>query len=697
MPLNLTYNTRPIPNRIFSIICIVLFFLLTSQPSFSQYSSKDSLSFVISKHRKKAKNLHSDTTYINTLIRLGGTLRFVKTDSLLSLSEEALALSKKGNYPLGISRAMNNIGDHFSDNGNTVRAITYYREALSLADSLKNIKLSTALLNDLATEYSYTGNYAKALESYLLAIDKASDISDNKMLSILNENIANLYAAQKEFEQALDFYKIVKQLNKDIGDEIFSAETMGNIASIHADMGNFDYAMYNVNQSIAIFEKKEIYDWLAYVYGVKGEIYLKQNKFKWALYWFDQSNILHENLQDERGKIDLLKGMAKAHLGLENYTVANTYALEGFEVSKKIKSLEGQMNCAEVLYELNKNKQDFERALGYHETFQKISDSLSRDENKRSLTLLKTKLNYDQQKKELIAKNEKTLAKQRNYITASIIILLILLGTTIPLYFNQKKQKKLNKLLKSKTEILKDREKELNEINKTKDKLFSIIGHDLRGPIGALQGILKLFSNGDLAKDDFIGFVPKLKTDVDHILFTLNNLLSWGHAQMNGTVTRPKINSIHKLVERNIQFLSELAAVKSIKIINQVTENAMGYFDENHIDIVIRNLISNAIKFTPENGLITIEAEENKAVWNIRVRDTGIGMDNDVMQKIFSDNSNITTYGTNNEKGTGLGLSLCKEMVLKNKGEIWVESLPKKGSTFYFTIPRVVKKYKKAS
>jgi len=162
------------------------------------------------------------------------------------------------------------------------------------------------------------------------------------------------------------------------------------------------------------------------------------------------------------------------------------------------------------------------------------------------------------------------------------------------------------------------------------------------------------------------------------------------------TTSRPKVNSIHKLIDRNIHFLSELAAVKSIKVINQVTENTMGHFDENHIDIVIRNLISNAIKFTPENGLITIEAEESKIAWKIRVRDTGIGMDEDILQKIFTDNSNITTYGTNNEKGTGLGLSLCKEMVLKNKGEIWVESQPKKGSTFYFTIPKVIKKYKKA-
>jgi signal transduction histidine kinase len=326
-----------------------------------------------------------------------------------------------------------------------------------------------------------------------------------------------------------------------------------------------------------------------------------------------------------------------------------------------------------------------------------LTDSLSKDENKKSLTLLKTKLNYDQQKQDLIAANEKSLATQQNYITVSLIILLILAGTTIPLYFNHKKQKKLYKELEIKTKSLRDRETELNEINKTKDRLFSIIGHDLRGPIGALQGLLRLFTTGEIAKDDFLGFVPKLKTDVDHILFTLNNLLSWGHAQMNGTKTRPKIISLHQLVDNNIQLLSELAATKSIKIINQLPENPMAFIDENQIDIVIRNLISNGIKFTPNNGLITIEAEDEKHYWRIKIKDTGIGMDEKTQAKLFNDNSNITTYGTNNEKGTGLGLSLCKEMVLKNKGKIWVESKAKKGSAFYFTVPKVVKKYKNAS
>ncbi|MDT0539516.1 tetratricopeptide repeat-containing sensor histidine kinase [Croceitalea sp. P059] len=690
-----TYNKQTLkPYKVNSIILIL--FMLCVPIMYGQQSSIDSIKRKIVKLQKKTPNFEKDTSYINLINNLAGNYRFIKSDSLLFLSKEALALSKQLNYIHGETKALNSLGDYFSDKGNALKAISYLNNALKIADSVQDLKLKLALLNDLGTEYSYTGDYEKALNSYLEGIDIATPLDDKLMLSILNENIAALYAAQKEFSQALEFYKKVKRYNEQLGDEIISAETMSNLAELYTDMDNFEYAMFNINQSISIFEKHGIYDWLAFAYSVKGGIYLNQKKYKWSLYWFDQSNVLHENLEDDRSKIELLNGLAKAYYGLNIDSTSSKFAQEGFEISKRIQSLQGQKDCAETLYKISKNNDEYENALAFHEVFQKLSDSLSRDENKKILTLTKTRFNYDQQKQELIEANEKALAKQRNLINLALAILCIVLAISIPLYFNQKKQKRLYKELKVKTKSLRERESELNEINKTKDKLFSIIGHDLRGPIGALQGILKLFSSGDIAKEEFHSFVPKLKSDVDHILFTLNNLLSWGYAQMNGTTTRPKVNCFSKLVDNNINLLSELAASKSIKIINQLPENPMGYFDQNHIDIVVRNLVSNAIKFTPNNGLITIEAVEDKNSWKISVRDTGIGMDKPTMKKIFNDNSNLTTYGTNNEKGTGLGLNLCKEMVIKNKGEIWVESELQKGSTFYFTIPKVVKKYKKA-
>ena len=311
--------------------------------------------------------------------------------------------------------------------------------------------------------------------------------------------------------------------------------------------------------------------------------------------------------------------------------------------------------------------------------------------------MLKTKMEHEKQKKDLIEENEKQLATQRNYVNAALAILLIFVVITFLVRRSEKIQKNLNTELKKKTGDLEKSDSELREINQTKDRLFSIIGHDLRGPIGAFQGLLKLFKDGEIGQNEFIEFIPKLGHDIDHISFTLNNLLTWGQTQMNGAVTKPSVISMESIVEENIHLLSETAENKSIKLVSQLASNTLAWSGGNQIDIVIRNLISNALKFTPENGMVTITSIDKDKHWQISIRDTGVGMNQETIEKIFIENANMTTYGTNNEKGTGLGLSLCKEMVEKNEGAIWVESILRKGSTFHFTVPKSKSKkdYKK--
>jgi len=350
-----------------------------------------------------------------------------------------------------------------------------------------------------------------------------------------------------------------------------------------------------------------------------------------------------------------------------------------------------------IVFHLKKTRKDYIGALSYHELFQRISDTIAKNGSEKNLLMLKTKVNHEQQKKSLIEANEKALAKQKNYVYASLAILLILAVITLLVRRSERIQKNLNKELHSKKSDLERNEIELKAINETKDKMFSIIGHDLRGPIGAFQGLLQLFKNGEITQTEFLQFVPKLRTDIDNISFTLNNLLSWGQTQMNGTITQPSVISLEHLVKDNINLLSEIAGNKSIKMVSHLKENTLAWSDADQIDIVIRNLMSNALKFTPKNGMVTINAEEKSSHWEIAVRDTGVGMDKETQEKIFAKNSNVTTYGTDNEKGTGLGLSLCKEMVENNNGIIWVESVLRKGTSFYFTVPKTKKNLKKAS
>ncbi|WP_228027889.1 tetratricopeptide repeat-containing sensor histidine kinase [Costertonia aggregata] len=637
-----------------------------------------------------------DTSYINLLNDLAKEFRYYNPDSAFTISKNALKLSERANYKSGEILSLIEIGMHYSDNGNSKKAIENYRKALKIAKSIHNHKLIIRVQNGLAGEYAYMGDYAEALNIYLLALEKAHTVNDKLMLSILSENIAGLYLSQKDFESALEWYQKIITINEEIGDPIVMAETKSNLASLYKDMQNYDLAMFNINKSIRIFEKHDKLDWLAYSYQVKGDVYLKQSKYTWAVYWYEQCKLLHKKIDDDRAMIDLLNGMSKAQLGKQNDSLSKIYALEGYAISKKIKALEGQKECSKTLYEIEKRSGNYDEALTFHEIYQDLSEILSKGEAQKSLSMLKTKMDYEKQKEDLIASNKQELAKQQGYINAALLILAVFMITTFLVYRSTKIQKKLNKELKSKRDTLKKRETELRDMNETKDKLFSIIGHDLRGPVGALQGLLKLFKNGEIEETEFMKFMPKLSDDIDHISFTLNNLLSWGQSQMNGTVTRPALVALENLVSENINLLNEIAENKSIKLISKVQENTLAWSDSNQIDIVIRNLISNALKFTPKNGMVTIEAQEQNDCWIVSIRDTGVGMQKEIQEKIFSSNSNITTYGTNNEKGTGLGLSLCKEMVENNGGKIWLDSIPRKGSTFYFSVPKSTKKYNKA-
>ena len=668
------------------IILFSFIYTITIPSLQAQQKKIDSLLQIINSNSIKETSSVNDTVYINSLIELGKSYRYVNSDTVIVIATKTLDLSIESEYNSGIIDSYYLHANFYSDNGKSESAIRNYRKALSFITDKQYRNKELELLNSLASEYIYLGDYSKALSGYLKGIDLASEVDNKKLLSMMNENIASLYSSQKEYEQALEFYDKVTAINAKIGDELFSAETYSNIAQIYSKSKRFDYAMFNVNKAISIFEKNKKLNWLSHSYRVKGEIYLDQENYKWAVYWFKQSEQIHEKIDSERLKINLFNGISKAYYGLKDDHLAMKYANKGYTIASTLNSIQGQKECANTLYLIHKRNNDFSISLYYHEIHKTLSDSLTRNDNKKGLSLLKAKTDYQKEKELLIETNEKALAKQRKIIYLSLVALLILGVIIFIVIRSQRIQKRLNKKLNLKTNLIRKRESELKELNKTKNKLFSIIGHDLRGPIGALQELLRLFSLGEIKKDELISFVPKLKSDVDNVLFTLNNLLYWGQSQMNGSSTKPKTFSITNLINRNMKLLSEMANNKSIQIRNHIAEHSMVFADQNQIDIVVRNLISNAIKFTPENGLISIYGIEKEEYWEIQIQDTGVGISKDIQDKIFLNSATVTTYGTNHEKGTGLGLSLCKEMIEKNNGKIWVNSDIHIGATFSFTI-----------
>lgn len=250
-------------------------------------------------------------------------------------------------------------------------------------------------------------------------------------------------------------------------------------------------------------------------------------------------------------------------------------------------------------------------------------------------------------------------------------------------------QKALNEKIEKQQKELEASEKQLRELNAAKDKFFSIIGHDLKNPLNTLLGFSTLLSDNykyldDEKKLEYIGYI---RNSSEQGLQLLINLLDWARSQTNKIEISPSNINPAELTDNVFALLDAFAARKQITLINEIPANMTANADKEMINTVLRNLVSNAIKYTPINGSVNIKAVNEEDEIKITVTDTGVGMDSEKLQKLFRLDQNLSTPGTEKEKGTGLGLILCKEFIEKNHGKIWAESSPGQGSSFIFTLP----------
>jgi signal transduction histidine kinase len=232
--------------------------------------------------------------------------------------------------------------------------------------------------------------------------------------------------------------------------------------------------------------------------------------------------------------------------------------------------------------------------------------------------------------------------------------------------------------------------RQLKEVNATKDKFFSIIAHDLRSPfqglIGASQYLQESFD--DLEKEQIREFIGLIHKTSDNAFALLENLLEWSRSQTGTLQHEPERINIRGIANNCIALLSQNTGEKQIRISNDVPLQIWAYADPKMTETVIRNLLNNAVKFTPKGGEIHITAEEQGDMIEIAVSDTGLGIPDAHIEKLFRIDSKLVSFGTRGEKGSGLGLILCRDFVEKNSGKIWVQSQVGEGSRFIFTLPK---------
>jgi len=237
---------------------------------------------------------------------------------------------------------------------------------------------------------------------------------------------------------------------------------------------------------------------------------------------------------------------------------------------------------------------------------------------------------------------------------------------------------------------LQDKNEKLRELNATKDKFFSIIAHDLKNPFSQLLSTAELLLNGfsKMENSELQSFLKILSDSSKHGYSLLENLLEWSRSQTGKIVRQPVAFNIVTTIRENIDILDNSLKNKNIQIEFENKNQCYVYADMNMISTVVRNLISNSIKFTYNGGKITINIIDSGDFAEISVADTGVGIAQSEIEKLFRIDVTHSTLGTEEEKGTGLGLILCKEFVEKNNGQIWVESTQNKGSRFAFTLQK---------
>ncbi len=255
---------------------------------------------------------------------------------------------------------------------------------------------------------------------------------------------------------------------------------------------------------------------------------------------------------------------------------------------------------------------------------------------------------------------------------------------------NEKTLKQLVEKLEEVNSQLKESEEELKNTNASKDKFFSIIAHDLRSPFSSLLSFSEFLMEDIqiLSKEEIKSFAEKINESAKSVFSLLENLLQWSRIQSGKIPFQPANFNISYKINQVISLLLNNAQNKNVRIINEVPSGIVVIADEDMMYSVIQNLLSNAIKFTRENGLIIFRSVTKETEYEITILDTGVGIREEDLQKLFRIDSHVTTAGTNDEKGSGLGLILCKEMIERNHGKIWAYSRLNEGTSFTFTLPK---------
>jgi signal transduction histidine kinase len=512
-------------------------------------------------------------------------------------------------------------------------------------------------------------------------------------MAVTIHNVGRVFKELGQHNRALDHLQLSQKMSRQINDREGEPYSLNEIGDVLLRQGKYDSALSTLSAALKEGRKLQLNGLLPKTLSSIAKTYMQKGEFDMAMKYYDTTYTLYSRNKDNYGIAEVELGRGVVYQKQQRYDDALASVTRSLNVAHKLNARILEIQCFSQLSSIWELKGDFKKSLSYFKRFKELEDTLFSQDMQAKL--LRDQIRFetesrDSQIKALSQQQETTedALKRQEFVRNILAVVMALSGILlISVYRSGQRRRQINTLLLRHQQETEKRSEELERLNQVKDKFFSIISHDLRSPINALSGLLDLLDKGAVSSEELPKHIRELKTRFNHTRALLNNLLDWTLLQMDKLNLHKGKIDLKKLVDENIQLLGETPG-KEIKLINDVAPNSIGFADSNTINLVIRNLITNAIKFTNDRGEVRVSAQPKENEWVVSVKDNGVGMPSEVLRILFDKTSPYTTRGTANEKGTGLGLILCKEFVEKNGGRIWVESAEDYGSTFYFTLPR---------
>jgi signal transduction histidine kinase len=571
------------------------------------------------------------------------------------------------------------LGDH-------QESLNYALELFEIYKKGDDVKSLTNVLNTIGNAYFELDIYNRAYDYFLKSLKMAEEIEDKMTVAITTYNIARVYRVQENYEKAMEWIINARDLSRAIDDTIGEAYIANQLGKIYLSQKKYEQAREHFEEGIKMCRRYQVQDLLPFAINDLAGLLVELGELDTARELYAESNKIMEGMRNKIGMAESLLGQAKMEIAGEFYESALTYLSQSLELSREIYDLELQSRIKATYSELYEKMGDYKNALRTYKNFKSLEDSIFNSRKMVELSKLQQEYENETKDKE-IALQKKNLERVEMIQNILVVILALIIILMINLYRSGQRRRKINQLLVKHQNEMEIRGKELMELNHLKDKFFSIISHDLRSPVNALSGVLDLMEQGAITPEEQRSLIKSLQGQFEQTRNLLDNLLDWALVQMDKIVVKLESLELHKVVAGNIKLL-RVAQEKRIDLKNNVNENLKVLSDPNMVNLVLRNLMLNAIKFTNNGGEVVVSAEQEGEWVVVSVKDNGVGISPENLDQIFDKSTHYSTRGTANEKGTGLGLKLCKEFVEKNGGKIWVESEVGKGSTFKFTLKK---------